>query len=646
LPILIAALASILFAPPQAANSQQNVRALAEQAQTEQRSGDFAGAERDYRAALALAPNFAELHMNLGLVYQLQQRLPDAMVEFRRALVIKPALAGANFFLGVDYCRAGKGAEAIPYLRSALKSQPERKDIWFWLATAQEMAGDSRAELATLQRALALYPDDADLLYQLGHAYEQLGKDEVSYIQKSAPGSFRAEELLGESYASSGEWPLAVLHFQNAIAAAPEARGLHYQAGEVYLRAGNSAKAIEQFDAELKLDPHSLRAATRRGECELISGEVTPAIEDFDAAVATDALQAQRILGIGSAGSSSPAIEQLPEAQRAALSKLVPRISSQAGGGATLALEFIGAQKGDASPAGQHDLSSEPASCSPSEFRNALSEERYSAVSACASHSLDAHTPVSLRVAAGAALVEANDCKAALAALASLPPSMGHSPDVSYWRARCYEKLGAQAYLTLYEKNPDSYRSHQVAGDIAAAKGDDVKAIQEYRAALALKPALPGLHFSLGHILWKNLKVPEAREQLEAELAINPRHPGALEDLADTYLLEHQPGRALPYLQRALAVDGNNLDVHRDLGTAYSELNENQKAAEELKIALPSDHDGSIHYKLARVYQALGKKDEAALEFAASGNLNRESHEKLERQTDRLAEIEKSTQKP
>ena len=92
-------------------------------------------------------------------------------------------------------------------------------------------------------------------------------------------------------------------------------------------------------------------------------------------------------------------------------------------------------------------------------------------------------------------------------------------------------------------------------GDLEAAKGDDGKAIEEYRAAIALKPSLPNLHYSLGHLLWKDLKVPEARVELEAELALNPRHPGALNDLGDTYLLEHQPNKALPYLVKALAAD-------------------------------------------------------------------------------------------
>jgi uncharacterized protein HemY len=103
---------------------------------------------------------------------------------------------------------------------------------------------------------------------------------------------------------------------------------------------------------------------------------------------------------------------------------------------------------------------------------------------------------------------------------------------------------------------------------------------------------------------------------------------------------------ALPYLSKALAANPGSPDIHRDLGTAYSELRDYRKAKEHLETAVLTDHDGSVHYKLARVYQALGEKEKASREFALSTALNRESHEKLEKQTERLGEVTKSTEDP
>jgi len=183
-------------------------------------------------------------------------------------------------------------------------------------------------------------------------------------------------------------------------------------------------------------------------------------------------------------------------------------------------------------------------------------------------------------------------------------------------------------------------------GDLEAAKNDDKNAMEEYRAAIALKPSVPNLHYSLGHLLWKNLQTAESRTEFEKELELNPRHVGTLHDLGDTYLLEHQPEKAVDYIKRALAVDPSDPDLHRDLGTGYTELRDYRKAESEFKIAVSGDHDGSVHYKLGRVYQALGEKDKANREFSISTAMNRESHSKLEKQTDRLNQIEGASQNP
>src|SRR5258708_284660 len=214
------------------------VRAHFAAAQEAQKRNDYAIAEREYRAVLAAVPSFAEVRMNLGLVYQLQNRIPDAMAEFRRALAIEPGLAGANFFLGVDYCNLGQATKAVLYLKTAARREPDRPDIWSWLATAQAMSGDIGTEVATPRQALTLQPEDVDLLYRLGHAYERLGKGEVAGLEKVAPGSSWAEQLLAERYSSSSERSFAVIRFQNAIAISPARPCLHGALGEVLLRTG------------------------------------------------------------------------------------------------------------------------------------------------------------------------------------------------------------------------------------------------------------------------------------------------------------------------------------------------------------------------------------------------------------------------
>jgi tetratricopeptide (TPR) repeat protein len=430
---------------------------------------------------------------------------------------------------------------------------------------------------------------------------------------------------------------------------------LHAELGEVFLHAGRVTNASEEFDAELKTDPGSLRALVRRGEARLIQGNLDGGLQDWDKAITADALQTERILGLHETGLGDASLGQLRDANREAIQKRRGDLQNRQTLAAHLGLAFLAAQNGNLSEAAaEADLASTAIggtgtgdrSCNETEITQALDFGRYSAVAPCAEKILTLRTSSDFRMRVASALLDAGECDLTLKILDSLQPGDQDSSEAAFWRARTYEQLATASYLRLYQADPDSYRLHELMGDLEAAKNDDAKAIEEYRAAIALKPASPNLHYSLGHLLWKNLKVPEARAELEAELALNPRHAGALDDLGDTYLLEHQPNKALAYLNRALAADSTNSDIHRDLGTAFAELGDNRKAQEQFEIAVVDDHDGVVHYKLARVYQALGEKENAAREFELSTELNRKSHELLEKQTERLSEITRSTEGP
>ena len=383
-------------------------------------------------------------------------------------------------------------------------------------------------------------------------------------------------------------------------------------------------------------------------------GNADAALEDWEKAAGIDVEQTERILGVRDTGFGGSSLEQLPDSVHEKLQTFKQSLQNRDSPAAHLALAFLASQNGN--PAGasaEAALASSTAAkgatsgnCKVTEIDTAVRREAFSRIAVCAGKVLTPASSAEFRIRVASALLEAGQPDAALKALNGLSAAESGSAEAAYWRARCYEKLATAAYLRLYQAEPDSYRVHQLMGDLEAAKGDDTKAIEEYRAAIAGKPSAPNLHYSLGHLLWKDLKVPEARVELEAELSMNPRHAGALNDLGNTYLFEHEPDKGLPYLTRALAANPGNADIHRDLGTAYSELKDFHKAEEHFKIAVTNDHDGAVHYKLARVYQALGEKEKAAKEFALSTKLNRESHEKLEKQTERLGAVSKAAEDP
>ena len=68
--------------------------------------------ERLLKDAVALDPQFADAHLELGALYAEQARYSDAIPEYRRAIAINPDLAAAHYRLAQVYARTGDRAAA------------------------------------------------------------------------------------------------------------------------------------------------------------------------------------------------------------------------------------------------------------------------------------------------------------------------------------------------------------------------------------------------------------------------------------------------------------------------------------------------------------------------------------------------------
>jgi tetratricopeptide (TPR) repeat protein len=621
-------------------------------AQRAREDRDYAAAEKKYREVIHLAPRFAEAYMNLGLVYELENRRQDAITLFEKAVRLKPGLVGAQFFLGVDYCKLGAAPKAIPHLEAAVRTRPDLPDAWSWLATAHEMAAQFPAQVRTLEAGLHSNPQSVDLLYLLGHAYEQLGKDAVDRLQQNQPNSTYVEQLLAENYATSGYASTALLHFQNALNESPDRLGLHLEIGEVFLHAGNLKRAQEEIAAELHLHPHNLRALVRQGEVKLLSGDVPGALVDWSHAMTVDRTRTETILGLREFGFGDTSQEKLSDDSRSQLAALRGQVESQSGPAGGLALSFLDTQAGGPPSEGGSSKTTQPATgkspeaCTANQIDEWLKEDRLEPVARCSSRPSIFNLPSQLRLEVGRALFETSRPEQALKVLDSPPPGNLDSPQALYWKARCYKRLALGTYLRLFQLNPESYRAHEILGDLHLARGEEAKAVEEFQKALAERPTLPNLHYQIGHLQWKGYKVQEARQEFLAELDLNPNHTGTLFDLGNTYLYERQPEKALEYLKKVSVLDPNYPDVHEFLGKAYNQMRKYAQAETELELAAAEDKDGRVHYQLGKVYQALGRIADAEREFALSSKLKSESAQKNEVRVQRIAAAEAALKQP
>ena len=110
----------------------QAVLALVRDTQTMIRTANQRLAERDYRTAerlylevLRLDPDSYDAYLNLGVLYGLADRNPEAAAALERAIEIDPERADAYALLTIAYIKTGRAEQGLRQLEKALEIDPD-----------------------------------------------------------------------------------------------------------------------------------------------------------------------------------------------------------------------------------------------------------------------------------------------------------------------------------------------------------------------------------------------------------------------------------------------------------------------------------------------------------------------------------------
>lgn len=86
---------------------------------------DYRTAERLYREVLRLDPDSYDAYLNLGVLYGLADRNPEAAAALERAVGIDPERADAYALLTIAYIKTGRAEEGLRQLERALEIDPD-----------------------------------------------------------------------------------------------------------------------------------------------------------------------------------------------------------------------------------------------------------------------------------------------------------------------------------------------------------------------------------------------------------------------------------------------------------------------------------------------------------------------------------------
>ncbi|HEU4431321.1 MAG TPA: tetratricopeptide repeat protein [Myxococcota bacterium] len=121
-------------------------------------------AEREFRAALGLAPAYAPAWVNLADLLRQLGRDAEAETLLRTGIAKMPDAAALHHVLGLTLVRLGRSAEALDELETAARLAPDDARFAYVHAVALGSAGERERALAVLDRALARNPRDTELL--------------------------------------------------------------------------------------------------------------------------------------------------------------------------------------------------------------------------------------------------------------------------------------------------------------------------------------------------------------------------------------------------------------------------------------------------------------------------------------------------
>jgi adenylate cyclase len=144
-------------------------------AMARQYAWDWDGAESEYRAALALQPNYAQAHQWYGVFLSFLGRHDEALREVRRAHELDPVSPSIGSQVALVLICARRYDESAAQVRLVLDLEPGALEALFYLAMIHALQGDFEESIAI---ARDLPPDNPDFRAVLAHALGRAGERE------------------------------------------------------------------------------------------------------------------------------------------------------------------------------------------------------------------------------------------------------------------------------------------------------------------------------------------------------------------------------------------------------------------------------------------------------------------------------------
>jgi len=255
-----------------------------------QRAGQHTEAAASSRRALQINPEFVEAHRNLGNALHELKEFEPAAASYHRALALRPDLeTWVN--LGVALRDLGQLDAALACFKEAQQIDRDHAIVQHHLAGALLGMGQVDAAIAAYRCAIALDPQLAAALIALADVLQQQGHSEDAvalYRQALAvrPDHAQAHNNLGVALRDLGRHGDALASFEHAIACKPDFVEAHSNRGSALLDVGRLDEAIASCRHAVQLDADFAEGQNNLGHALHVGRRYDEALAAFRRALA------------------------------------------------------------------------------------------------------------------------------------------------------------------------------------------------------------------------------------------------------------------------------------------------------------------------------------------------------------------------
>ena len=199
----------------------------------------------------------------------------------------------------------------------------------------------------------------------------------------------------------------------------------------------------------------------------------------------------------------------------------------------------------------------------------------------------------------------------------------------SYLWSKQYNRV-LDVYHEILTLDPDSAEADMLAGEALDEMSDTSGAIEMFRKAVKAKPerAQCALRPRLSALVAE--AISRSDKEFQAELANDPNHAQSLLYIADANIQMNQYADAAPLLEKAVKLDPSVGLAHLDLGILAANDGRNDDALREFLAAEKlTPNDVNVHWRLGRLYRAMGRKEEAKAELDKASTITRSADQEL-----------------